>query len=79
MKKIISLITVIAVIKTMFAVVPASAAVYVKVTSHHANAQLGADSTVTVPAPKSAEGYTREVFVWNNTSSLTPVVINVAE
>ena len=36
MKKVIALL--LAVVMTMFAVVPASAAVYVKVTSHHANA-----------------------------------------
>ena len=48
-------------------------AVYVK------EARFDSDSTVTVPAPKSADGYTREVFVWNDTSNLTPVAINKAE
>lgn len=113
MKKIISLITIFAVIMTMFTVIPASAQVYIRVTSGHSTAtgngglygkeatdyaavmstdgdtfmnavyvkeaRFDSDSTVTVPAPKSADGYTREVFVWNDTSNLTPVAINKAE
>lgn len=43
------------------------------------NTALAADTDVDVAAPKSADGYTREVFVWDNVSNLRPVAINTAE
>ena len=40
---------------------------------------LAADSDTNVSAPVSADGYKREVFVWNDIAKLVPVAINVGE